>query len=214
MKSITRDVRLDIIVFGTLIALANVPLLYGSVFRSLVFFPGDVLAGQWWRVATFPFVHLSWYHLLLDAGAFLALYGGLYEPGRLRRLALVAASCAGSLLLPLAAAPALLGQGLCGLSGTAHGLMAVSGLEMMALPGADRSIRYAGLAYFAIVVIKCMAETFTGSVVFGFLYFGMMGIPVAMCHAGGVLGGILAYAALSGNAAGAPAVSRLAPVRT
>ncbi len=210
MKSMTRDVRLDLIVFGTLIALANVPLVYGHVFRSLVFFPGDVLAGQWWRVATFPFVHLSWYHLLLDAGAFLALYAGLYEPGRGRRLTLVAASCAGSLLLPMLAAPSLLGQGLCGLSGTAHGLMAVSGLEMMALPGADRSIRTAGLAYFAIVVVKCMAEAATGSVVFGFLYFGMMGIPVAMCHAGGVLGGILAYAGLAAFPGGAPAVTRMA----
>ncbi len=210
MKSMTSDVRVDLTVLATLIALANLPLLFGHVFRSLVFFPGDVLAGQWWRVASFPFVHLSWYHLLMDAGAFLVLYTGLYEPVRGRRLTLVAASCAGSLLLPLLAAPSLLGQGLCGLSGTAHGLMAVSGLEMMALPGADRSIRAAGLAYFVIVVVKCVAEAVTGSVVFGFLYFGMMGIPVAMCHAGGVLGGILAYAALTESRHGFPAASRLA----
>ncbi|MDD2461398.1 MAG: rhomboid family intramembrane serine protease [Kiritimatiellia bacterium] len=82
---------------------------------------------RWWRLLTASFVHVSAYHLALDAGAFLLLYHTLHEPSRPGRLLAVAACAAGSLaasLLTLAPDGSL-----CGLSGVGHGLLAVSALS-------------------------------------------------------------------------------------
>lgn len=152
--------------------------------RELFYFsPGAVAAGQWWRVVTHPFVHVSWYHLLLDGTAVLLLYHGLER----HRLWYVAATGAGSLLASLWFWPAIGTTGLCGLSGIAHGLMAVTALE---------SIRHGdrfGWGCLALVAGKCVWEGFTGHVMFEALHFGMMGTPVAVCHLGGVLGGMTMF---------------------
>jgi rhomboid family GlyGly-CTERM serine protease len=162
----------------------------------MIFLPDVVKAGQWWRLLAHPFVHLSWYHLLLDAGAFLLLYGGLQEASRFRRLLSVVASAGGSLGLSLLTSPVILNQGLCGLSGIAHGLMAFSGLESLTSPTAARSSRITGLLSFGIISIKSLLEVLQGRVFFEFLHFGMMGVPVPACHAGGVLFGTLAFIAM------------------
>jgi hypothetical protein len=80
-------------------------------------------------------------------------------------------------------------QGLSGLSGIAHGLMAFSALEMVYL---SRQ-RMWGWGSLIIVVSKSLYELASGQVFFDFMHMGLCGSPVAACHAGGVLGGILAF---------------------
>jgi hypothetical protein len=41
------------------------------------------------------------------------------------------------------------------------------------------------------VIAKAAFEAATGNVALSFLHFGLMGIPVAACHAGGVIGGLV-----------------------
>ncbi len=184
--------RIELSAFTIALIAANFMLLLGSVCEPLIFLPDRFLAGDWWRALTFPFVHVSWYHLLLDAGAFLFLYHGLQETSTRRRLLMVIACAAGSLGASWMASP--LTAGLCGLSGIAHGLMAISALEMMRSD--DRTLRNASMVCFWIVVLKSILEAFSGQVLFSFLHFGPVGAPVATCHAGGILGGLVVFQCL------------------
>jgi rhomboid family GlyGly-CTERM serine protease len=163
----------------------------------MVFQPVAVRNGEWWRVLTHPFVHVTWYHLLLDASAFFLLYNSLLEEKVARRLAYVAASGAGSLLLSWLSVPAISTHGLCGLSGIAHGLMAVSAVEMMTNQPRHSAEWRMGAFTFAIVIGKAAFEAIRGHVLFGFLYFGMVGDPVAVSHAGGIVGGLSAMLLLT-----------------
>jgi len=183
-------IRQELWLWAALIALANLPLLTGGPAPALLFIPERVAAGEWWRVVTGFLVHVSGYHLLLDAGAFLMLLESLRQLTRTRRMLTVAACAAGSLLLSI---PVIGSAGtLCGLSGIAHGLLAVLALNMA--EESDRTLRYAGLACFVIVVAKCIFEAVTGGVLFESLHLGNVATPVAICHAGGVLGGVIMYA--------------------
>src|SRR5215475_5684604 len=131
----------------------------------MMFQPDAVRAGEWWRLLTHPFVHVTWYHLLLDGLAFFILYQSLQEPRGSLRLLYVLASAFGSLLFSWSS-----GTGLCGLSGVAHGLMAVSSIEVISKgPAAERLM---GLATFCLVVSKAAFEAITGHMFFGFLDFG------------------------------------------
>lgn len=184
-------------IWGFLIAiiLANLTLIMDRACEPLIFFPNRVGMGEWWRTLTFPLVHVSWYHLLLDAGAFLFLYHGLQEVSAKRRLLYVASCGAGSLIASLLSSP--LTGGLCGLSGIAHGLMIISALEV--IHSSDRTLRNAGIICFLVVVSKSMFEAFTGNILFEFLHFGSIGSAVAICHAGGVLGGLCSHILLNRN---------------
>ena len=173
--------------FAGLILLLNLPLLNGSWASAFAFHPGLVRQGEWWRVLTFSFVHVSVYHLALDATAFFLLYSGLREQRRFNRMAFVVASALGSLLVSLFAAPMIYSVGLCGLSGVAHGLMVVSALEMMQTKD-DKKIFWAGTISFLFVITKAAWEAITGQVVFSQLHFGNLGTPIAVCHAGGIFG--------------------------
>ena len=189
--------RPETLIFATLLMVFSGPMLFGSATQTMIFHPAAVLGGEWWRVFTHPFVHVTWYHLLLDASAFFLLYNGLIETKAARRLIYVVAGAAGSLLLSWVTATAISIHGLCGLSGIAHGLMAISAVEMMS----DRSPRCAewriGAFTFALVVGKAAYEAVTGDILFGFLYFGLVGEPVAISHAGGIVGGLLGMLFLS-----------------
>jgi hypothetical protein len=66
--------RPEMLFFLAMLALFNIPVLTGSCWRSMMFQLGAVQNGEWWRLLTHPFVHVTWYHLLLDGAAFLALY--------------------------------------------------------------------------------------------------------------------------------------------
>jgi rhomboid family GlyGly-CTERM serine protease len=189
--------RAELLGFVLLLAVLNLPLFLGGNTSALAFRADAVAAGQWWRVFTHPFVHVSWYHLLLDGAAFLSLYANLLAPNRAQRLAVAAASAAGSLLVALCVSPVIGQLGLCGLSGVAHGLMAFSALEMLALPAADAATRRLALASLAGLTIKALYELLTGDTLFTFLHFGLCGTPIAACHAGGVLGGVAAAVMLN-----------------
>ncbi|MEW6486912.1 MAG: rhombosortase [Thermodesulfobacteriota bacterium] len=180
--------------FGLLALAASLPVFWGAVAEALVFLPVRVAEGQWWRLLTHPFAHVSWYHLLLDGAGFLLLYAGLREPGRAGRLVYVLGAWAGSMLLPLALSPDLYAVGLCGLSGTAHGLLAVSGAEGLA--SRDTGDRRTGALCLGLVVAKSAWELAAGRAFLSALHFGLMGVPVVACHLGGVLGGLGAFGAL------------------
>ena len=182
-------IPVDMIFLLVMIVFCNFHILTGSSCRTLIFNFDKVAQGEVYRVMTHPFVHLSWYHFLLDAGAFILLYTGLNEKRGSRKLLTVGICGSSGLLAPLIFAPDIYTQGLCGLSGIAHGLMAYSGLEMMQ----DRRTVKTGIACLTIVVAKSIYEAVTGTVFFSFLLFGLCGIPIAVCHLGGVLGGIISF---------------------
>jgi rhomboid family GlyGly-CTERM serine protease len=177
----------------------NAPVLAGSCFHSMVFLPQAVRSGEWWRLCCHPFVHVTWYHLLLDGTAFLALYYSLIEASLFRRLLYVFAGGVGSVLVAWAAAPAISTSGLCGLSGIAHGLMAVSALELVAAKEPGSAERRIGQLGFILVVGKAALEAMSGRMFFTFLHFGLMGAPVAVSHAGGIIGSLLAMLVLVGR---------------
>lgn len=179
----------DLLVFAGMVFIINFPLLAGQFNASFVFFPSSVTAGEWWRVITYPFVHVSWYHLLLDAGAFFLLYTGLKEKHTPVKLIYVVTCGITPLVCALIFSPMLNMIGLCGLSGIAHGLMAVTGLEMI-LDG--KSTRTAHVTFW-VVVVKSGIEAVTGKVFFAFMHLGLCGQPVALCHAGGVIGGLMVF---------------------
>ena len=189
--------RPELLLFLSLLIILNTPVLFGSGCQSLVFQPDAVRNGQWWRLFTHPFVHVTWYHLLLDGTAFLTLYSSLLDSSIFRRMLYVCAGAAGSLLLSSAAAPAIQATGLCGLSGIAHGLMAVSALEMIAGNPRHSAEQRIGLISFSFVVAKAAFEALTGRMFFAFLDFGLLGDPVAVSHAGGIVGSLLAMLLLT-----------------
>ncbi|MGD9211156.1 MAG: rhombosortase [Desulfobacteraceae bacterium] len=173
----------------SLIASVNWPLCYGEVRSELVFLPDAVKSGQWWRLVTFPFVHLSWYHLLLDAGGFLLVYESLTEKRLKVKLFYILIAGAGSLIMAMLMEPSISQRGLAGLSGIAHGLMAISGLEMLKRP--DQ--RTWGGFYLILVIAKSTYELYTGEVMFQFMHMGMCGFPIAASHGGGVISGLLTF---------------------
>jgi hypothetical protein len=71
-------------------------------------------------------------------------------------------------------------------------LMVVCALDSMTCRE-DKLLARIGLIYFALVIGKTLIEALTGNILFGFLYFGMVGDPVTTTHAGGVLGALIAW---------------------
>lgn len=178
------------------LAACNIPLAFGRPSLPLVFFPDAISSGQWWRLLTFPFVHVSWYHLALDGVAFLMLWQGLEEKSLRFRAAYLAGCWAGSLLLPLAASDLIAAHGLCGLSGISHGLMGITALEMMAHPRGECG-KILGVALLTGLATKCLWEMTTGKVLLASFHLGSVGMPVVETHAGGLIGGVAAYSLLA-----------------
>jgi membrane associated rhomboid family serine protease len=159
--------------------------------EALAFLPQRVVIGEFWRVLTYPLVHVSAYHLALDGIAFLFLYAALPFGRAWMRLATVAAVTFTSVAFAWAASPAIATTGLCGLSGPAHGLMVLTGLATAVSPGADRQTRWLSLLTLLGVFAKCGFELKTGQLAWAGLHFGNLGTPIVACHAGGALGGLL-----------------------
>ncbi len=178
----------DHLILMALLLFANRSLLAGEVRHDLIYLADPVAQGQWWRLLTYPLVHLSWYHLALDAGAFILLYRGLKVAAPSRRLLILVVCSTASLLIGI-----WFGEvrhlGLAGLSGIDHGLLAITALKMIQSSGQ----RNWGVAALLLVVGKSFYELLTGDVLFEALHGGLCGIPVGACHAGGVLGGFLAF---------------------
>jgi len=178
----------DIVVISLLLALSNRSLLNGCVNSDLIYHPLAVGAGEWWRLLSYSLVHISWYHLLLDAGAFYLLYTGLEEKRNLQKGLLLMICSSASLMFAVYFGTAQ-EFGLAGLSGLDHGLMAFYALEMMR---SDRH-RKLGLFCIALVLAKSIFELVTGEVFFAALHHDLCGIPVAASHMGGVLAGMVSF---------------------
>jgi rhomboid family GlyGly-CTERM serine protease len=176
----------ELVGFALVSLLLNAPLLAGSCWHSLVFDPTAVRSGQWWRLVTHPFVHLTWYHLLLDGSAFFLLYHSLLDTRWVRRVGYVLAGAAGSLVATWATGHTA--KGLCGLSGIAHGLMAISAVEMLSRYPRNSPEWRVGLGTLAFIAAKAGYEALTGRMFFAFLDFGLLGSPVSVSHAGGIIG--------------------------
>ena len=173
-----------------LLLLINLGLIIGNTPAvNLIFHPASVINGEWWRVLTWPFVHVSRYHLLLDATAFLLLYAGLKEAKTCVRISYVLGTFTGSLLLPLLIAPEISQIGLCGLSGPAHGLLAISALEIRQ---STNEKKLGNLLLYGLLV-KIGWEFATGTAFLQQLHFGNIGQPVVSTHAGGVIAGLFCY---------------------
>ena len=183
--------HIELLVAIALVTTANFSLLHGQFNSGWLFLPGQVADGQWWRVVLHPWLHVSWYHLLLDTAAFVLVYHELRHLSTANRISAVFATGVGSLLAAVSFDPNIAVRGLCGLSGIAHGLMAMAAIETMRHRGI---CFWLGLVSFLLVVGKCAAEAITGTVIFDFLHAGQIGSPVAVSHAGGVLGALVAAA--------------------
>ncbi|EAT14776.1 rhombosortase [Desulfuromonas acetoxidans] len=169
------------------LGLCNVSLFWSGVpTTALMFDASAVASGQWWRLFTWPWVHVSGYHLLIDGLTFVLLYHGLHA----RRFMFLLWTVVGSLVVPLLVSRVIYVYGLCGLSGVAHGLMAVSCLELMK----NSDSRVIGGLFLAALVGKTVWEVATGNVVFHHLHLGDIGHPVVTTHLGGLLGGLAAFA--------------------
>jgi len=187
------SLRFELAAFAALLAVLNIPLLAGGSPGRFNLDPAALAAGEWWRWLTFPWAHVSPYHLLVDAAAFLTLWAGLRAPlsTRCRHLALTAFF---SGAVPLLLDRRVQELGLGGLSGVAHGLMLLAALEAAARP--EKEKRALGVLYFAVVLCKTLFEQFSGQVLFAQLHPGSIGTPIPACHLGGLIGA-LASAAIS-----------------
>ena len=181
--------------FVLIIALCNLHLLIGTDPTALIFDKERVADGQWWRLFTHPFVHVGWYHLLLDSAAVILLWRELRLPSRLQS-ALAAICCAAaSLLFSLLASDQIAAHGLCGFSGTAHGIAVLLGLNWVAASRVhfcrNRLLLFASGALLALsTTAKSLIEFLTGTVFLSQMHAGELGIPIVTSHLGGVLGGL------------------------
>lgn len=167
----------------------NYTLFQGEIRTELIFFPDAVLAGKWWLIFTHPLVHLSWYHLMLDGLAFMLLFAILEESSIWLKLLYIISTGLGALAFALLMEPYLGVRGLSGLSGIAHGLMAVAALEMLR----RKEIRRLGLLSLGALGLKCIYELLSQESFLESLHLGSVGEPLVSCHAGGVIGGVLTY---------------------
>jgi rhomboid family GlyGly-CTERM serine protease len=178
----------ELTIVGLVLLIANVPLILTRD-NPLAFRADAVAEGEWWRIITHPFTHVSGYHFLLDGVAFLTLWTAV-RGSVLRRIALTAASAVGALGLSLVISAAIWQVGLCGLSGVAHGFMIVVALDGMR-QSSDRGLRAVSVVTLLGVLAKIAFELGTGTLAMGFMHQGQLGVPIVECHAGGVLGAVM-----------------------
>lgn len=187
--------RLELTIYAVVILILNIPVVAGGYAESMVLLPEKVMAGQWYRVLTHPFVHLSWYHLLLDGAAFFILYTQLAERRWLKRTLYVAAAGLGSMLAAAAVLPHIAVAGYCGLSGIGHGLMAICAFELIG--DSNKTSRRAGMISLGLLTAKCLLEAATGRMFLQFLHPDLLGTPIAISHIGGLLGAGIVYGLLN-----------------
>lgn len=184
--------RKEIIVLLIVITAANIPLFMGTFSDGLIYLPDRVADGQWWRLFTHPFVHVSLYHLLLDGAAFLLLYAQLAEESLFKRIGYLLGIHLAVVLAVTYALPHVQAVGYCGLSGVAHGLMAVWCLERMGRRSLGRERLIAGVV-FAGLLGKSIYEVMAGHAFFESTHFGDVGVPVVAAHLAGIIGAVAVY---------------------
>jgi len=179
-------------IYAAMLVAANIGLLWNSVATAWYFYPEHVLSGQWYRVFTHAFVHVSWYHLLMDGSAFLMLYAMLRQSNYKKRTLYVLGANLGCVVGVTMVLPAQGSLGYAGLSGIAHGLMAVWALENI-IETPDRTSQRIGWITLGVVLTKALIEAVHGGVVFAFMHGNLMGQPIGLSHLSGILGAGLAY---------------------
>lgn len=194
-----REIRriLWIMGFALIVSVCNLHLLFGAAPSLLVFDLDQVAHGEWWRIITHPFVHVSWYHLVLDYTAVLVLWNELRLLPLLHKFMAAASCAAASLIFSLLTTEALTKYGLCGFSGTAHGLTLFLGVywltEARLFRKSERRLRVvSGVLLVCGSLGKSIVEAATGSVMFLNLHRGNLGIPIVESHLGGIIGGLAA----------------------
>lgn len=182
------------------LAAANLHLFTGGPLpQALLLEPEGVLQGQWWRLLTHPFVHVSWYHLVLDATATLLLLRWLASASFWLRVMIVLGAWLGSLIGAWLVLPGYQVSGFCGLSGIAHGLMLAGGWLLWRRAD-QRATQLTGLFSIVIISSKCALEL-SDLALLGAVHLGDVGQPIVASHAGGAAGALavlfLAWCALA-----------------
>ena len=164
----------------------NGPLLFGSTTNQWNLVPHLCLTEPW-RWLTHPFAHVSVYHLLIDASAFLSLLHAV-QGKPVFRLGLVIICAIGGAFGALLDPVNINLSGFGGLSGAAHGLAIYAGwiYTKNDLPR-DRLF---GWCMIALVMGKSIWEATSGTVFLHQLHFGSIGKPITWCHLGGALAGL------------------------
>ena len=188
--------KLEITFFSLIIILVNIPLFLGISIEPMTYSLDAVMNGQIWRIFTHPFAHISIYHMLIDASAFLMLYHQLKQNSPVKRLSYIIICGIFSLIAINIQLAQLNINTYCGLSGIAHGLMAIIGLEMIY---GEKETRKAGVIMTAVIISKCLLETLTGTLLLQSYHLGNVGVPITMSHTGGLAGGISAFYMLNIN---------------
>ena len=188
--------------FIIILMTCNLHLFRGSSPSMLIFEKDLVVDGEWWRVITHLFVHVSWYHLLLDGAAVTFLWHEIDFDSLLERFLVSITTAAGSLLAAVWFSPHIEQFGYCGLSGLAHGLMFYLGLVWLRQSFLQRrqNVVLGKLVAGSLLVFlsggKSIIEVVSGSVIFSQLHLGGLGIPIVHAHLGGVIGGFIAFVLL------------------
>ncbi|THB76817.1 MAG: rhombosortase [Desulfobulbaceae bacterium] len=197
MKTIDKNNMLTFGGFIVLILLGNGHLFQTQLPQFLNYDHGQVQAGQWWRIFTYPLVHVSWYHLVLDVSATLLLWQELKGVPATAKIVLVSCVSMMVLLVSILFSPHLATSGLCGLSGLAHGLALFAGLHQVEKGWKELSrfnnVSSAGLLLSGVIIIKCLYEALSGQILFGTVHLGDLGVPIVHAHLGGALGGLSFY---------------------
>jgi len=181
----------ELVVFVGLLIVANLHLLGVPTAEALIFLGDRVIAGELWRVFTHPFVHVSLYQLVLDGGAFFLCCMTLRQSNLGKRLTAIVICSLGGLGGAYLFGSATAAYGFCGLSGAAHGVLALSMLEMIS--DEDRINRLMGCVCLAILIGKCLYEVIAGTPFLGCLHFGSIGVPLLGSHLGGAVSGMIIY---------------------
>lgn len=191
--------RVEVLIFAIILTAANLPLLWNGFSDGLIYFPEKALAGQWWRFLTHPFAHVSIYHLLLDGIAFLLLYAQLVERSIVKRLGSLL-GIHSAIVLAVTFGPSAQATGYCGLSGLAHGLMAIWCLERIAglnTRSAEKIEQRIAFVVFTGLVAKCVYEVTAGHAFLASTHLGDVGVPVVISHLAGVIGAVITYGLLN-----------------
>lgn len=117
------------------VLLAGVQSLWPNAQSALSYQRQAILAGEWWRLLSGAFVHLSWTHLLLNVGGLLlvlCMFAPILPIRRLIAQLMVSAGATSCLLLLFQQVDWMVG-----LSGALHALFAWSAGQLGATPDRD-----------------------------------------------------------------------------
>ena len=192
--------RLETILFAGLLVVLNGPLFVGSFSEGLIYLPEKIAQGQFYRLLTHPFVHISLYHLVLDGAAFLILYSQLQVKSVVRRMAYLLGIHAAVVVGVTASLGHINAIGYCGISGVAHGLMSVWCMERIfgiKTSPEQKTERWIAGAVLLGLIAKCIYEVIVGHVVLESMHLGDVGVPVVASHLAGVVGAVGSFCLLN-----------------